>query len=120
TWEELRDRLGDASLTILDVRSEDEYAGRGGYPCDPRQGHIPGARLLEVERLFAGPGRPHEAGGIREVTGLPEGAGVGACRHSGAPSAVGALALRSAGYDARNYPGSWHEWSRHHDLPAER
>jgi 3-mercaptopyruvate sulfurtransferase SseA len=28
--------------------------------------------------------------------------------------------LRSLGYDARNYVGSWHEWSRHDDLPAER
>ncbi len=120
TWEELRDRLGDANLTILDVRSEDEFAGRGGYPCDPRQGHIPGARLLEVERLFAAPGRPHEPSGIRELAGLPEGAEIVAYCHSGSRSALGALALRSAGYDARNYPGSWHEWSRHADLPAER
>ena len=30
------------------------------------------------------------------------------------------LALRSAGYDARNYAGSWHEWSRHDELPLER
>jgi 3-mercaptopyruvate sulfurtransferase SseA len=60
TWEELRERLDDPELTILDVRSEDEFRGRGGYPCDPRQGHIPGARHLEVERLFAEPGRPHE------------------------------------------------------------
>ena len=120
TWEELRDRLGDESLTIVDVRSEDEYSGRGGYPCDPRQGHIPGARLLEVERLFAGPGRPHEAWGIRELTGLPEGAEIVAYCHSGSRSAVAAMALRAAGYRARNYPGSWHEWSRHDDLPAER
>jgi len=120
TWEELRDRLGDEILTLVDVRSEDEYSGRGGYPCDPRQGHIPGARLLEVERLFAGPGRPHEAWGIRELTGLPEGAEIVAYCHSGSRSALGALALRSAGYEARNYPGSWHEWSRHDDLPAER
>jgi 3-mercaptopyruvate sulfurtransferase SseA len=27
--------------------------------------------------------------------------------------------LRSLGYDARNYVGSWHEWSRHDDLPIE-
>ena len=29
-------------------------------------------------------------------------------------------ALRAAGYNARNYPGSWHEWSRHDELPLER
>ena len=120
TWEELRERLDDPELTILDVRSEDEFHGRGGYPCDPRQGHIPGAKHLEVERLFAEPGRPHEPWGIRELTGLPEGVAIVAYCHSGSRSTLAALALRSAGYDARNYPGSWHEWSRHDDLPAER
>ena len=120
TWEELRERLDDPGLTILDVRSEDEFRGRGGYPCDPRQGHIPGATHIEVERLFAEPGRPHEPWGIRELTGLPEGAAIVAYCHSGSRSALAALALRAAGYDARNYPGSWHEWSRHDDLPAER
>ena len=120
TWEELRERLDDPELTILDVRSEDEFRGRGGYPCDPRQGHIPGASHLEVERLFAEPGRPHEPWGIRELAGLPEGAAIVAYCHSGSRSALAALALRAAGYDARNYPGSWHEWSRHDDLPAER
>ena len=120
TWEELRERLDDPGLTILDVRSEDEFRGRGGYPCDPRQGHIPGAKHLEVERLFTGPGRPHEPWGIRELTGLPEGAAIVAYCHSGSRSALAALALRAAGYDARNYPGSWHEWSRHDELPAER
>jgi thiosulfate/3-mercaptopyruvate sulfurtransferase len=120
TWEELRERLEDPGLTILDVRSEDEFRGRGGYPCDPRQGHIPGARHLEVERFFAGPGQPHEPWGIRELAGLPEGAAVVAYCHSGSRSALAALALRAAGYDARNYPGSWHEWSRHEELPAER
>jgi thiosulfate/3-mercaptopyruvate sulfurtransferase len=120
TWEELRERLDDPGLTILDVRSEDEFRGRGGYPCDPRQGHIPGATHIEVERLFAEPGRPHEPWGIRELAGLPEGAAIVAYCHSGSRSALAALALRAAGYDARNYPGSWHEWSRHDDLPAER
>ena len=69
TWEELRDRLDDPGLTILDVRSDDEYRGRGGYPCDPRQGHIPGARHLEVERLFAAPGQPHEPWGDPRARG---------------------------------------------------
>jgi thiosulfate/3-mercaptopyruvate sulfurtransferase len=120
TWEELRDRLGDPALTILDVRSEGEFTGRGGYPCDPRQAHVPGARHLEHDRLLAGPGRPLDPAAVRELVGLPEGAEIVAYCHSGSRSALAALALRSAGYDARNYPGSWHEWSRHPDLPAER
>jgi 3-mercaptopyruvate sulfurtransferase SseA len=27
--------------------------------------------------------------------------------------------LSAVGYVARNYVGSWHEWSRHAELPAE-
>ena len=120
TWQELRDRLDDPELTILDVRTPEEYSGRAGAPCDPRQAHIPGARLLEVERLFAGPGQPLPPEQLRELAGLPEGAEIIAYCHSGSRSALAALALRAAGYDARNYPGSWHEWSRHEELPAER
>ena len=32
------------------------------------------------------------------------------------PDGVAGQVLRSLGYDARNYSGSWHEWSRT-DLP---
>lgn len=120
TWQELVERLRDPGLTILDVRRPEEYSGREGAPCDPRQGHIPGARLLEVGRLFAAPGRPLPADEVRSLVGLPEGAEVVAYCHSGSRSALAALALRAAGYRARNYAGSWHEWSRHPELPAER
>jgi thiosulfate/3-mercaptopyruvate sulfurtransferase len=120
TWQELRDRLDDPSLTILDVRTPEEYSGKAGSPCDPRQAHIPGAKLLEYERLYDAPGRPLPPSQIRELAGLPEGAEVVAYCHSGSRSVLAALALRAAGYDARNYPGSWHEWSRHEELPAEK
>jgi thiosulfate/3-mercaptopyruvate sulfurtransferase len=120
THAELAQRLDDPELTILDVRRDDEYRGRGGYPCDPRQGHIPGARNLDVAELYAAPGQPHEPERIRELVGLPEGAEIVAYCHSGSRSALATLALRSAGYDARNYPGSWHEWSRRDELPIER
>ena len=118
--EELAARLDDAALTILDVRTEEEYAGRAGAPCDPRQGHIPGARRLEHTELFAGPGQPLPPDRIRDLVGLPEAAEIVAYCHSGSRSALAALALRSAGYRARNYAGSWHEWSRHEELPVER
>jgi thiosulfate/3-mercaptopyruvate sulfurtransferase len=117
---ELVGRLGDESLTILDVRTPDEYTGRRGKPCDPRQGHLPGARNLDVAELFEGPGRPAPPERIRELVGLPEGAEIVAYCHSGSRSALATLALRSAGYEARNYAGSWHEWSRHDELPLER
>ena len=71
------------------------------------QGHIPGARHLELAELFEL--SPQE---VRERVGLPEGAELVAYCHSGSRSALAAQILRGAGYDARNYPGSWHEWSR--------
>ena len=120
TRQDLAGRLDDATLTILDVRTPEEYTGRRGNQCDPRQGHIPGARNLDVGELFEGPGRPASPERIRELVGLPEGTAIVAYCHSGSRSALATLALRSAGYDARNYAGSWHEWSRHDELPLER
>ena len=113
TREELERRLGEQELTILDVRTRAEYDG-AGYPCDPRQGHIPGARHLEHADLV---GRPPEE--IRDLVGLPGGAEIVCYCHSGQRSALAAHALTTAGYRARNYAGSWHEWSRDAALPVE-
>ena len=102
------------------MRREEEYTGRSGSQCDPRQGHIPGAKWTRGRRALRRPGRAAAAERIRELVGLPEGAEIVAYCHSGSRSALATLALRSAGYDARNYAGSWHEWSRHPELPLER
>jgi thiosulfate/3-mercaptopyruvate sulfurtransferase len=118
TREELAARLHDPGLTILDVRTEEEFRGKGGYPCDPRQGHLPGARHLPVQELFAGPGQPLPAEDVRALVGDSE--EIVAYCHSGSRSALATLALRAAGYAARNYAGSWHEWSRQPELPLER
>jgi thiosulfate/3-mercaptopyruvate sulfurtransferase len=120
TRQELASRLDDPALTILDVRREEEYTGKRGSPCDPRQGHIPGAKREQVDSLFAPEGGLLPPERIRELVGAPEGAEVVAYCHSGSRSALATLALRAAGYDARNYAGSWHEWSRHPELPLER
>ncbi len=113
--------IGDPAALHLDVRREEEFSGKSGYPCDPRQGHIPGSRNVEVSTLFAGPGRPRPADEIRElVGGEPVGRRVVAYCHSGSRSGLAVIALRAAGYEANNYFGSWHEWSRHTELPAER
>ena len=118
TRDELAGRLDDATLMILDVRSEAEFRGKHGYPCDPRQGRIPGSRHVPVEELFASPGEPLAPDQIRARLGDPE--EIVAYCHSGSRSTLATLALRVAGYRARNYAGSWHEWSRHEELPFER
>ena len=108
TLDEVRRRLGDDDLVLLDVRTRPEFEGLAGAHCDPRQGHIPGARNLSLERLL----ECRSAVEVRELVGLPEGIEIVAYCHSGNRSGFAVQVLRGAGYDARNYVGSWHEWSR--------
>jgi thiosulfate/3-mercaptopyruvate sulfurtransferase len=110
--DEVAERLGEVAL--LDVRTRHEYDGSVGNPCDPRQGHIPGARNIDVYRLME-----LEPSQIDAELGIEPGGEVVAYCHSGARSAIAAQMLRALGYEARNYVGSWHEWSRHDDLPIE-
>jgi len=110
--DELAERLG--SIAVLDVRTRGEFEGAVGSPCDPRQGHIPGARNVDVYRLME-----LDRTAIPGEIGADEGAEVIAYCHTGARSAIAVQMLRALGYDARNYVGSWHEWSRHDDLPVE-
>lgn len=110
--DELATRLSE--LTVLDVRTQREFDGSAGQSCDPRQGHIPGARHLDIYRLLE-----MTTDEVRTHLGLADGAEVVAYCHSGSRSAIATQVLVSLGYDARNYVGSWHEWSRHDDLPIE-
>jgi len=112
TLGELRRRLGEDGLALIDVRTSHEFEGLAGAPCDPRQGHIPGARNLALDRLL----ECRSAVEVRALVGLPEGAEVIAYCHSGNRSSFAVQVLRAAGYEARNYAGSWHEWSRASEL----
>jgi thiosulfate/3-mercaptopyruvate sulfurtransferase len=109
--EELSSRLG--SLRVLDVRRPEEYDGSFGSACDPRQGHIPGAVNIDVQELM---GLTEDE--LRERVGVQAGGEVVCYCHSGSRSAFAVDVLVRYGYDARNYPGSWHEWSQT-ELPIE-
>ena len=112
--EELRGRLGEDGLVVLDVRTTQEFDGAAGASCDPRQGHIAGARSLSLDRLL----ECRSAEEVRALVALPEDTEIVAYCHSGQRSAFAVQVLQGAGYRARNYAGSWHEWSRDPLLPS--
>jgi len=115
TLDELRTRLGEEGLAVVDVRSPLEFEGLAQSACDPRHGHIQGARNVPLEAIL----ECSSAEQVLAVVGLPKGTEVVAYCHSGSRSAFAVQVLRGAGYEARNYVGSWHEWSRDASLPAE-
>jgi 3-mercaptopyruvate sulfurtransferase SseA len=104
TGDALARLLAEGSVTLIDVRSPEEFSGEAGYPCDPRQGHIEGAVNVPLEVLMA----DLQAA----LAGLHSSRPIVAYCHSGQRSEMAAALLRAAGHDATNYAGSWHEWSR--------
>lgn len=114
TLEDVRGRLEREGFIVLDVRSLREYTGEAVAPCDPRSGRIPGARHLDLSELMT-----LTAEEIAERLGPPSGVDLVTYCHSGQRSELAAEILRAAGYQAANYRGSWHEWSRDPSLPAE-
>ena len=117
TTAELAERLGEDGLVLLDVRSAEEFAGIAVAPCDPRPGRIPGARHGGLDELSGASASGPAA--VRELVGANEGAEVIAYCHSGSRSAAAVQLLAAVGFEARNYEGSWHEWSRDAALAAE-
>lgn len=112
TGDELEKLLEAGEVAVIDVRSSEEFEGVAGYPCDPYQGHIPGAVHLDLNELYAAGGDQATVKRFLDERGIPEGRRVVAYCHSGQRSELAAALLRAAGVDAVNYPGSWHEWSR--------
>jgi thiosulfate/3-mercaptopyruvate sulfurtransferase len=100
TAEDLRDRLGDPALLLLDARAPERFRGEV-EPIDPVPGHIPGAVNLPFADALPAPAEVTDS--AREVVAYC-GSGVTAC--------VLLLSLAAAGRDdAKLYPGSWSQWS---------
>lgn len=107
TGDELARLLEENAVTLVDVRSPAEFAGEQGYQCDPRQGHIEGAVNVPLDELMVDI--------TNAIAGIDSSRPIVAYCHSGQRSEVAAVLLRSAGVDAVNFEGSWHEWSRRSD-----
>ena len=104
--DEIRERLGDRSLVLLDARAPERWRGDVEL-LDPVAGRIPGARNAFFEEPL--PADAIEAPEIAAYCG------------SGVTAAVVAQQLVLARRDdVRLYPGSFSEWCRNPSNPIER
>jgi thiosulfate/3-mercaptopyruvate sulfurtransferase len=120
TWRDVRDRLGNPGVVLLDTRSDGEYDGTTVRAR--RGGRIPGAVHVEWTRNLGPDGAFKPAA---ELRAMYEGAGVTPDKEvitycqGGYRAAHAYVALRLLGYPrVRNYTGSWKEWGDREDLPA--
>jgi thiosulfate/3-mercaptopyruvate sulfurtransferase len=101
------------SAVILDARSAREYEA----------GHIPGAKLLTFQDVFADPRMQtfksgDELAAMFRAAGAAPGATAVTYCQIGLRSSALYFAARLAGLDARNYVGSWSDWTAR-GLPVE-
>lgn len=128
--DEISKRLGDANLTLLDVRSPDEYSGRVIAPPNmtetaQRGGHIPGASSTPWLNAVNEDGTFKSADELKayyEDKGVKEGKDVITyCRIGERSSHTWFVLYNLLGFeDAKNYDGSWTEWGSIIGAPIER
>ena len=119
--EYVRSNLHHAGLDIVDARAPEFYSG-ARIPQGQRAGHIPGASNITFSTLVDEKGRLLAADAIQakfRAAGIKSGDRVISYCHIGQQASLIYFVARYLGYDARLFDGSWEDWSRHADLPAE-
>lgn len=115
-------RLHDPARTLIDVRSEAEFAGQSSRAR--RKGHIPGAVNLPRPQLVAPDHTllpPDQLRALFAAHGLTDSdQEVVTYCNAGVSASFGLLALRAAGFtQAAVYDGSWKDWGNDDSKPVE-
>lgn len=128
--DEVLQKLGDPNLTLIDVRSADEFTGKviappGMNETAQRGGHIPGAQSAPWLNAVKEDGTFKSADELTEFyggKGVSKGKDVIAyCRIGERSSHTWFVLYNLLGYEkAKNYDGSWTEWGSIIGAPIER
>lgn len=116
---ELRARLHEPGLCIVDVRATERYRGET-EPIDPKAGHIPSAINRPYLATMGVEGRFLTPAALRRLFGeVAEADEIVTYCGSGVSAAHAVLAMQVAGIEgAKLYPGSWSDWCSFDDLPV--
>jgi thiosulfate/3-mercaptopyruvate sulfurtransferase len=119
--DEVRASVKHAGVDIIDARNSEYYTGKS-QPGDQRRGHIPGAGSLPFTTLIDDKGKLKSAGALAELfraAGVKPGDRIIAYCHIGQQATAVFFAARYLGYNVKLFDGSWEEWSKHTELPAQ-
>jgi thiosulfate/3-mercaptopyruvate sulfurtransferase len=126
---EMLQALDDPAIIKLDVRDRIEWQGLSSSPYAPdycpRKGRIPNAVWLEWHLLMNSDSQIPMFRSKAEILAICRSVGITAdsivyvyC-FKGSRAANTLIALEEAGIKAKNYFGSWNEWSRDLSLPID-